>query len=68
MEQRSVNLVKICPALDIIGCCNAVISQKLSHLCLVQNDKSALVYSVSNETENEPNLKLIWKSPWKVDR
>jgi len=68
MEQRAVNLVKISPELDITGCCGAVISQKLSHLCLVQSDKHALVYSVSNETENEPNLTLVWTSPSKVDR
>lgn len=68
MEQRAVNLVKISPELDITGCCSAVISQKLSHLCLVQSDKYALVYSISNETENEPNLTLVWKSSSKVDR
>jgi hypothetical protein len=63
-----VNLVKISPALDITGCCTAVISQKLSHLCLTQSDKHACVYSISNKRENEPSLTLVWKSPWKVDR
>jgi hypothetical protein len=67
MEQKTVNLVKISPALDIAGC-TAVISQKLSHLCLIQSDKHACVYSVSNKRENEPSLTLIWKSPLKVDR
>jgi len=68
MEQKTVNLVKISPALDIRDYYSPIISQKLCHLCLISSDKYAYLYFISSKAENGPCLTLIWKSPWKIDR
>ncbi|XP_069672308.1 spatacsin [Periplaneta americana] len=67
MEQRTVNLVKISPELNIEDCVSVVISQKLCHLCLIRSDQYAHLYSITNKTETGPCLTLTWKSSCKVD-
>ena len=66
MEKRCVSLVKIpsCLSTDYI---NVIISPKLSHLCVISSDEYAYVYIILSNSESEPNLKLIWKSPCKVN-